>query len=103
MVLATTNRPWDLDEAMRRRLEKRIYIPLPTLAERRQLFELYLRGVRLSRCVLCRVGTPGDVPLATYHTLQCSRGMLGTPDTDTSLLQAVRDIVSAWKWGGREV
>lgn len=45
MVLAATNRPWDLDEAIRRRLEKRIYIPLPTEAGRRQLFEINLKGI----------------------------------------------------------
>lgn len=29
IVIGATNLPWDLDEAMIRRLQKRIYIPLP--------------------------------------------------------------------------
>lgn len=48
MVLAATNRPWDLDEALRRRLEKRIYIPLPEPAGRNQLFEINLSEVKMS-------------------------------------------------------
>jgi len=47
MVLAATNRPWDLDEALRRRLEKRIYIPLPEVAGRTQLFDINLSTVEL--------------------------------------------------------
>lgn len=47
MVLAATNRPWDLDEALRRRLEKRIYIPLPGPEGRSQLFEINLKTVKL--------------------------------------------------------
>lgn len=45
MVLAATNTPWHLDEAIRRRLEKRIYIPLPTDSGRRQVFEINLREI----------------------------------------------------------
>lgn len=47
MVLGATNRPWDLDEALRRRLEKRIYIPLPEAAGRTQLFEINLKDVKM--------------------------------------------------------
>ena len=47
MVLAATNRPQDLDEAIRRRLEKRIYIPLPTKEGREQLFKINLAGLEV--------------------------------------------------------
>ena len=48
MVLAATNRPWDLDEAIRRRLEKRIYIPLPPADGRLSLFNINLKGIELA-------------------------------------------------------
>ena len=46
-VMGATNRPWDLDEALRRRFEKRIYIPLPTDKGREELFKINLKGVQL--------------------------------------------------------
>ncbi|KAG8342805.1 putative ATPase family protein [Trypanosoma vivax] len=48
LVLATTNRPWDLDEAMRRRLEKRIYIPLPDKEGRFSLLKKQTSTMSLS-------------------------------------------------------
>jgi len=46
-VLAATNFPWDLDEALRRRLEKRIYIPLPEAADVQALLQINLKTVSL--------------------------------------------------------
>lgn len=44
MVMGATNFPWDLDEALRRRLEKRVYIPLPGHDERKVLFSINLKA-----------------------------------------------------------
>merc|ERR1719245_442423 len=51
MVLAATNHPWDIDEAFRRRFEKRILIGLPDLASRKNLLELNLKNVVISKDV----------------------------------------------------
>ncbi|KAI3789695.1 hypothetical protein L2E82_02498 [Cichorium intybus] len=48
MVLAATNFPWDIDEALRRRLEKRIYIPLPNFDSRKELIKINLRTVQVA-------------------------------------------------------
>merc|ERR1711965_1163776 len=48
IVLAATNTPWDLDEALRRRLEKRVYIPLPSAIGRKELFKINMKGCEIS-------------------------------------------------------
>ncbi|KAL0967355.1 hypothetical protein UPYG_G00251200 [Umbra pygmaea] len=48
MVLAATNFPWDIDEALRRRLEKRIYIPLPSAKGRVELLRINLKELELA-------------------------------------------------------
>ncbi|XP_005099613.1 vacuolar protein sorting-associated protein 4B [Aplysia californica] len=42
LVLGATNIPWSLDSAIRRRFEKRIYIPLPEAPARSEMFKLHL-------------------------------------------------------------
>ncbi|KAI3382827.1 hypothetical protein SNEBB_011374 [Seison nebaliae] len=44
LVLGATNIPWQLDSAIRRRFQKRIYIPLPEAEARYQILKLNLGG-----------------------------------------------------------
>ena len=51
MVMGATNLPWDLDDALRRRFEKRIYIPLPNKIGRKQMFNINFKGIKLDNTV----------------------------------------------------
>jgi len=46
LVMGATNTPWELDDAFRRRFEKRIYIHLPDAQSRAEMFKLKIEGVQ---------------------------------------------------------
>nr|MDO8135721.1 ATP-binding protein [Candidatus Njordarchaeum guaymaensis] len=49
LVLGATNRPWDIDEAFRRRFEKRIYLPIPDADARREIFKINTKEIEVSQ------------------------------------------------------
>jgi SpoVK/Ycf46/Vps4 family AAA+-type ATPase len=55
VVIASTNRPFDLDEAVLRRLPRRILVDLPDLRTRQEILQVTLAGEK-SGAVCTRVG-----------------------------------------------
>jgi transitional endoplasmic reticulum ATPase len=51
LVLAATNAPWDIDEALKRpgRFDRLIFVPPPDVAAREQILALHLRGRHLEK------------------------------------------------------
>ena len=45
LVLGATNRPWDIDNAMLSRFEKRVHVPLPDMKARAGIFKIHTEGV----------------------------------------------------------
>ena len=87
LVIAATNIPWDLDSAIRRRFEKRIYIPLPDVQAR---FDLISKAL---------AETPNSLVPADIQSL--ARATEGFSGADLSIfvrdavMQPVRDCQAA--------
>lgn len=67
LMLGATNTPWEIDAAMRRRFEKRVYIALPERAARSRMFKIHLGD------------TPNNLTDADYDELgEMSEGFSGS-------------------------
>jgi SpoVK/Ycf46/Vps4 family AAA+-type ATPase len=50
-VIGATNKPWALDEPFIRRFQKRIYVPLPDVKARMDMFQIYAHDLKLNNNV----------------------------------------------------
>ncbi|THH07933.1 hypothetical protein EW145_g3046 [Phellinidium pouzarii] len=87
LVLGATNIPWQLDNAIKRRFEKRIYIPLPGPEARKRMFEL---NVGTTPCEL----TNKDYRYLADHTDGYSGSDIAVVVRD-ALMQPVRKVLSS--------
>ena len=94
IVLAATNMPWDIDDAMRRRLEKRIYIPLPDKEGRRELFRINMKG--------CEIGDKVNLDLLAEHSDGYSGADVANVCRDAAMMSVRRIMEAARKQGLRK-
>ncbi|OAX40493.1 AAA-domain-containing protein [Rhizopogon vinicolor AM-OR11-026] len=87
LVLGATNIPWQLDPAIKRRFEKRIYIPLPGPEARKRMFEIH---IGTTPCEL----EPKDYRLLAEQTEGYSGSDISIVVRD-ALMQPVRKVISA--------
>ncbi|KIK66000.1 hypothetical protein GYMLUDRAFT_218784 [Collybiopsis luxurians FD-317 M1] len=87
LVLGATNIPWQLDNAIKRRFEKRIYIPLPGVDARKRMFEIHIGSTP------CQLGTK-DYRVLADNTDGYSGSDIAVVVRD-ALMQPVRKLLSA--------
>jgi vacuolar protein-sorting-associated protein 4 len=87
LVLGATNIPWALDSAIRRRFERRIYIPLPELNARARMFEIHVGSTPHSL-------TPQDIRTLAEKTEGYSGSDIAVVVRD-ALMQPIRRLQTA--------
>ncbi|KAJ6459597.1 P-loop containing nucleoside triphosphate hydrolase protein [Mycena sanguinolenta] len=87
LVIGAKNIPWQMDLSIKRRFQKRIYIPLPGLDARERMFELHVGE------------TPSELTKADYHMLATKTEGYSGADVQIivqeALMQPIRKFIAA--------
>jgi len=89
-VLGATNRPWDIDEALRRRLAKRIYVPLPSVEGRVKILQGLLQREDVPEREVRQLGQATEGYSGSDLVALCREAAMGA-------IRGVRDLVHAKK------
>ena len=98
-VIAATNRPWDIDPAMWRRLPQRFYVGVPTWDERCDLVHKTVESYRLPAVHPTVIehladSTEGYTPSDLFQILQyaCRKGPMARSDTELSVVDVQKAL-----------
>lgn len=86
LVLGATNTPWSLDAGIRRRFERRVYIPLPDQRARALMFKLHVGK------------TPHDVTEAEFHQLGAATEGFSGADINIMVRAALMEPIRKLQW-----
>ncbi|EAY23276.1 ATPase, AAA family protein [Trichomonas vaginalis G3] len=90
LVLSATNTPWILDPAVRRRFEKKVYIPLPDFEARKAMVTLRLKGTPHNI-------TPDQAEKIAHMTEGYSGADIKILSREASML-AIRNLMDKQEW-----
>ena len=103
-VIGTTNHPWALDDALTRsgRISDKLYIPLPKLKDRKELFKYYTKNMPISHLDYLKLGlrsfgfSPADIKattqiIANEKAAAVIEGMSESRITTNDMLGAIKE------------
>ena len=108
-VIGTTNHPWALDDALTRsgRISDKLYIPLPKLKDRKELFKYYTKNMPISHLDYLKLGlrsfgfSPADIK-ATTQIIANEKAAAVIEGRSESRI-TTKDMLGAIKKKGKEI
>jgi len=91
IIIAATNKPWDLDDAMVSRFQRKLYVPLPDIEARKSILKSNLRGAELSGVTLDDVAQKTECYSGRDLANLCEEAIIGMVREQNKQLNSITE------------